>query len=502
MNTNTAQAKTEQTVAPQLLPPTQSVVETLEHKQERLRASTDGLAKAAPDLSAKWVLSPGQRVLGIGVLALLAMSFVLAPALTGQVIVGLITFAYLVSLAYRLVLFGKGVQGEHLQQVSDEEALAVPDAELPAYTVLLPAFREPLIGELLEHLERIDYPRDRLEILVLLEQDDDETVSAARAAKCGDHVRVVLVPPAQPRTKPKACNYGLMESRGEIVTIYDAEDVPDPLQLRRAVVALRRLGPDYACIQAQLGYFNSKQNLLTRWFTVEYGTWFAFLLPGLVSLGAPVPLGGTSNHFRADVLRRVGAWDPHNVTEDADLGIRLARLGYRVGVLESVTLEEANSDAINWVKQRSRWYKGYIQTFLVHTRQLRSVGREIGWRGLLGLFLFVAGTPLLAAVNGCFWALTGMWFLRRSDWISALFPPVVYYAGLICFAFGNAAVLYMNFFTTRRMGRPDLMWSALVMPLYWILMWLAAVKAVVQLVVNPSYWEKTAHGLHLAEATA
>ncbi len=465
---------------------------------ERLRASVSALADAAPEFSAQRVVTAPQAVSGLILIAAWVALALATPLVAAQMLVGVVTVGYVAAVVYRVLLFCRGVGDRHRTRVSDAEAKSVPDAELPPYTVLVPVHREPLIGELLAHLEQLDYPRDRLDVRVLLEADDTETIAAARATTCPPHVILVLVPPAEPRTKPKACNYGLVDARGELVTIYDAEDIPDPLQLRRAVVALRRLGPEYACVQAQLGYFNSTQNVLTRWFTVEYGTWFAYLLPGLIAVGAPVPLGGTSNHFRTDVLRSVGAWDAHNVTEDADLGIRLARLGYAVGVLESVTLEEANSDPINWVKQRSRWYKGYLQTFLVHARRPWATLRDLGWRGTAGLVLFVAGTPCLTALNGFFWALTLMWFTRHPAWLQALFDSWLYYAGLLCFVLGNLAVLYMNVYTTRQLGRPDLLVAALLSPLYWALMTLAATKAAIQLVASPSYWEKTTHGLHLS----
>ena len=204
----------------------------------------------------------------------------------------------------------------------------------------------------------------------------------------------MFVPPAEPRTKPKALNFGLTLARGQLIAVYDAEDDPESLQLRRAVVAMRRLGPEVGCLQAKLSYNNPEQNLITRWFTLEYAMWFTFFLPGLASMGAPIPLGGTSNHFRRGVLRALGGWDPYNVTEDADLGIRMYREGYRVRVLESNTLEEANSDFVNWVKQRSRWYKGYLQTFLVHMRSPRQLRREMGWKGTAHFCVFVGGTPV------------------------------------------------------------------------------------------------------------
>ncbi len=463
-----------------------------------LLEATQGLAERTPELSAQTVLTRPQTALlaVIGVAALVTV--VVWPLTAARIVVGVVTACYLATLVYRVLLFAYGADGRHLVRVSDAKARAVPDADLPRYLVLVPAFHEPHVGDLVGHLADLDYPRDKLDVRLMLEADDHETIAAAEASNLPPHVTVVRVPPSDPRTKPKACNYGLVGSDSDLVTIYDAEDKPEPLQLRRAAVALERLGPEYACVQAQLSYFNSRQNLLTKWFTIEYGMWFAYLLPGLVALGAPVPLGGTSNHFRTKVLRDVGAWDPFNVTEDADLGMRLHRAGHRVGVLDSVTMEEANCDEINWIKQRSRWYKGYLQTFLVHVRQPVAVMRELGWRGLAGLVLFVAGTPALTACNALMWFLTLVWFTARSPWVAALFPAPVYYLGLLCFAFGNAAVLYMNVFATRHMKRPDLLGAALLVLGYWVLMSVAAVKAAVQLVVNPSYWEKTTHGLHKA----
>ncbi|CAM2770569.1 glycosyltransferase family 2 protein [Actinomyces slackii] len=461
-----------------------------------------GLSSQAPAYSARYVLWRWQRLALLAVVVSAVIGLILVPWLTAIIIMTGTTIAYITALGYRLLLFRMGARGGHLTRVTDEEALAVPEAALPSYTVLVPVFKEPLVAELVARLERLDYPRDRLDIRLLLEADDDQTVQAASVLEPRPHLTIVHVPPHQPRTKPKACNFGFLTATGQMCTIYDAEDEPDPLQLRRAVIALHRLGPQYACIQAQLGFYNSRQNLLTRWFTLDYGAWFGTILPGLVALGAPVPLGGTSNHFRSDVLRQVGAWDPWNVTEDADLGLRLHRAGYKVGVLASVTLEEANPDPINWVRQRSRWYKGYLQTFLVHMRQPRLVSRQLGARALAGLIIFVAGTPVLSAINGVLWALTAMWFSANTRVVAELFPAAIYYPGMICLILGNLAVMYMNLFTVRQMDRPDLLLAAVLSPVYWILMWLAAVKAALQLITKPSYWEKTAHGLHQSAGQA
>jgi glycosyltransferase XagB len=360
----------------------------------------------------------------------------------------------------------------------------------------VPAYREPsVIAGLIERLSELEYPPDKLDIRLLLEEDDSETIAAARGASPRPQFKIVRVPDSQPKTKPKACNYGLSTSRGEFVTIYDAEDRPEPLQLRRAIVAFGRLDDSVACLQARLSYYNANQNMLTRWFTIEYGMWFSNLLPGLVSQRGPLPLGGTSNHFRNDVLRRIGGWDPYNVTEDADLGIRLARRGYKTRVLDSITLEEANSDVINWIKQRSRWYKGYMQTWLVHMRHPRALVRELGLPGFIGFNLFIAGTPLLSLINPIFWAMTALWFLIHPPVILALFPAWLYYLSLAVMVAGNVSLFYSWLVSARVDGSPRLVVAGILVPLYWTLMSLAVTKAAVQLVTAPSFWEKTVHGL-------
>lgn len=470
---------------------------------EWLDRSLVGLRQAAPEMSAHTVLSRRQK-LGLIIAGVVLLAAAVANLmLTLQIVVALGTVMYAATLIYRLLLVRRGLQGSHMVRVSDEEALAVPDDQLPVYSVLVPAYREPeVISKIISAITRLNYPADKLDVRLLLEADDEATIAAARASIVDTPITIVLVPPAEPRTKPKACNFGLQSATGDLVTIFDAEDRPEPLQLRRAVVALARLGEDFACVQARLGYFNARQNLVTRWFTIEYGTWFRFLLPGLVSVGAPIPLGGTSNHFRAPLLRALQAWDPYNVTEDADLGIRLARLGYSVGVLDSITEEEANSDFVNWVKQRSRWYKGYLQTWLVHMRRPVAVHRELGVRGALGLHLFVLGTPLTALINPLFWILAVLWFAQKPSGVAELFPPQVYYVALACFILGNAAVVYVNLLTTRVINQPGLLGAALLVPAYWVMMSVAAAKAAYQLALKPSYWEKTSHGLNTEADTA
>jgi LPXTG-site transpeptidase (sortase) family protein len=462
----------------------------------RLEVSRTRLETAAPDLSAQRLMRRRQWLVLAVIGAVVLICLILAPLATAIVFVGLCTVVYLATVVHRVVIMMLSVRGESILMVSDEDARAVPDEDLPIYTVLVPAFREPeVIATLLTHLGALEYPADKLDLKLMLEADDTDTVERALAHPYSDEIDIVLVPPGEPRTKPKALNYGLTLARGEYVTIYDAEDEPDPLQLRRAVVAFDRSPDDVACLQAQLTYRNVNQNIITRWFTIEYLMWFTLFLPGLSITNAPIPLGGTSNHIRRSVIEGLGGWDPFNVTEDADLGVRLHRVGWRCAVLGSVTYEEANSDFVNWMKQRSRWYKGYLQTWLVHLRHPVRLARELGAGGFLQFNLFVGGTPILALLNPLFWALTVLWFLGKFDVIQSLFPAPVYYAGLFCWGVGNLSVLYITVLAARRSERPSLVLAALAVPVYWVMMSLSAIKAAIQLVSAPTFWEKTTHGL-------
>jgi cellulose synthase/poly-beta-1,6-N-acetylglucosamine synthase-like glycosyltransferase len=462
----------------------------------RLEASTSGLADRVPLVSARSLVSKGQRNLFFGLVILFVIGVVISARATFTALTAIFTLIYLTAVLYRIYLFIRSSRTDGLEVVTDEEALSVPEADLPFYTIMIPAYREAsVMGKLIDNIARFDYPVDRLEVLLLVEQDDEETLAVLRDIEPGPAFKLVVVPPGEPRTKPKALNFGLTMARGEVIAIYDVEDTPDILQLRRAAVALARFGPEVACIQAKLSYGNASQNFITRSFTIEYTMWYSFFLPGLSSLHAPIPLGGTSNHFRRTALRALGGWDPYNVTEDCDLGIRMFREGYDVKVLDSVTLEEANSDFVNWVKQRSRWYKGYLQTFLIHLRSPVEVTREIHWKGVGHLSAFVGGTPILAVVNPIFWTLTIVWFVAHPAFLLAIFPAPVYYVGLALWVFGNFLLWYLTVLTARHIDQEGLVVAAMLVPVYWIMMSIAATKAAWQLVVTPSFWEKTTHGL-------
>ena len=472
------------------------------YRQAALESAVNGLRSRTPEMSASVPFTRTQKLIGLLLAIIVVAGLIVSVRVTAFVLVTVMTVVYVLSLADRLLIFRRGlVNGAAV--VPDDVARAIADDDLPTYTVLVPAYNEPeVVGDLIANLEALEYPADKLQILLLLEADDDVTIHAAEQVSQSDAVTVLLVPPADPRTKPKACNYGLHFATGDIVTIYDAEDRPDPLQLRRVAYLFAESDDDVVCVQAKLSFHNPTDNVLTAWFTADYGIWFGYLLPGIMVSRAPIPLGGTSNHFRRSVLSDIGAWDPYNVTEDADLGVRIAASGYRTAVVDSTTLEEANVDAINWVRQRSRWYKGYMQSWLVHARHPRQLIRTIGFVSFYRFTLLIAGTPLIACVNMLFWLLLIVWITGRPEFVPDLFWGPTYYLALVSLIFGNTSVMYMNIIAVREDGHSELFWSTLIVPAYWVMMSVAALKGMYQLLRNPSYWEKTFHGLASDEAAS
>jgi tRNA threonylcarbamoyl adenosine modification protein YjeE len=446
--------------------------------------------------------------------------------------VGLLSLVFAFAIAYRLLALVMGGGAERRDgRAADPEA--APAGGWPSYTVLVPLYREPeIVGQLVGALTTLDYPRDRLQVLVLMEQDDAVTLAAFQARPLPPWMRLVVVPEGRPKTKPRACNHGLALATGDLLVIYDAEDRPEPDQLKQAALAFADAPARMACLQAQLAFRNHDTNLLTRWFTIEYNVWFRRYLRGLERLGCPVPLGGTSNHFRTAVLREVGGWDPFNVTEDCDLGVRLHLRGHRTGLLASVTWEEAVGHVGAWIKQRTRWLKGYYATHLVWWRTPVATAWRLGPAGLPGFAAAVTLVPVLAALALPLWGLelaylatlardwavlgADPWLLltRRGDeelwaqrwswplaWTGPDEDPVLS-GWSVAFAITSAALTAANLIfiavallAGRRPGQHGLIGAALLVPFYWVLQGLAAWRALWHLMVKPHRWEKTTHGV-------
>ncbi len=468
------------------------------HASRDVDSAANELRSSRPQDSAERVLSQRQRVVFSVAVVVGLLCLVIWPIGTIVAFNIAAILLYTAVVAYRFRLVSHSLDHEMELPVSDEEVDALDERDLPVYTILVPLYREPqMIPHLVESISALDYPPTRLDVQILLESDDEETPRVIEELRLPPHFRVVTVPDRMPKTKPKACNYGLIQARGKHVVIFDAEDEPEPDQLKKAIVAFSKADPSTVCIQCKLNYYNQDQNLLTRWFTTEYSLWFDLMLPGLDASSAPIPLGGTSNHFITERLVEVGAWDPFNVTEDADLGIRLHKAGYKTAVVDSTTYEEANSELVNWIRQRSRWVKGYIQTWLVQMRHPLRLRRELGWRGWVSFQLTVGGTAAVFLLNPIYWLLTTVWLLTEADVIRSGFPGLLFYAGGLGFYIGNFLLAYMAAAAASRRGYHGLVKYAMLIPIYWVLMSIGAWKGFIQLFTKPFYWEKTEHGLHL-----
>ena len=367
---------------------------------------------------------------------------------------------------------------------------------LPRVSVLVPLYREKRIASaLIKRLSRLTYPKALLDVVLVLEAKDKITRDTIRNTSLPPWISVIEVPnDGTITTKPRALNYALDFCKGSIVGVWDAEDAPAPDQVERVVSRFHAAPPDVACLQGRLDYYNSKTNWISRCFTIEYATWWRIILPGLSRLGFVVPLGGTTLFFRRNVLDRLGAWDAHNVTEDADLGVRLAREGYQTELLPTVTREEANCRALPWVRQRSRWLKGFLITYLVHMRYPLRLLNDLGWWRFLGVqILFLATFAQFAAIP-----------LLWSFWL-----PVAGIPHPVSTLFGFEILFWLGlFFITAEflnivigmvaVSGPDhrhlLRW-VLTMPLYFTMGAFAAYKALFEMIVTPFYWDKTEHGV-------
>lgn len=366
---------------------------------------------------------------------------------------------------------------------------------LPVISILVPLFREPEIaGRLIQRLSALSYPKERLEVCLITEADDAVTQAAIGRAILPWWMRVVEVPAGPLKTKPRALNYAMGLCRGEVIGIYDAEDAPEPDQLQQVAAGFAAAPPDVVCLQGSLDYYNAHQNWLSRLFTIEYATWFRLVLPGLARLGLVVPLGGTTLFFRRAALETIGGWDAWNVTEDADLGVRLARHGWRTELVHTVTGEEANCHVWPWIRQRSRWLKGYAMTWATHMRHPVVLWRELGPRQFWGVQLLFLGTLsqyLLAPLLWSFWSLPiglGHPLVPLFGWTMMLAFGVMFF----CAEAINLAAALIALRATRH--RRLAIW-VLAMHLYFPLGTIAAWRALAQTVTRPFYWDKTMHGL-------
>ncbi len=457
---------------------------------ELAREAVLGLHSRCPDLSAAERGSRSLRVFA-GLIAAAALVLgLISPAWLLLAMEGFLGTAFLAWIGLRLRAC--------FVRPDEIEPLRVPERALPVYTIVVPLYREArIVPRLVAALRRLDYPLEKLDIKLVVEADDPDTRYAIARLRLGAPFEEIVAPRAGPRTKPKALAAALPFARGSFLVVYDAEDEPDSDQLRKALAAFRGAPQSLACMQARLTIDNASDNWITRHYAAEYAALFDVFLPSLAHMRLPIPLGGTSNHFRTEVLRRVGGWDPFNVTEDTDIGIRLVRFGYRIGTIDSATYEEAPAKFMPWLRQRTRWFKGWVQTFLVHMRAPRRLLRELGLRGFLAFQLLVGGTVLAALVHPFF---LGLVFYDAGTGVFSV-PSEMTPEGLrrglalTVLAAGYAGSALIGLIGLKRRQLLRLAPVLVTIPFYWLLLSLAAWRALFQFLLAPYKWEKTEHGL-------
>ena len=454
------------------------------------------LSHRRPDWSAAQPMTRFQKTGTAVLLSMLSVVFVCYPLKTVQTLIAVCTVFYVVVTLYKFIVIRASLSPAAILKFSAQEISAQEPREWPLFSILVPMYKEPeTVKQLVASLAAMDYPVNKKDVQILLEADDAVTLAAARALSLPTGFRVTEIPESFPRTKPKACNIGLRLAQGEYLVIYDAEDLPEKDQLKKAVMAFEASPANVACVQSRLNYYNPRQNVLTRWFTAEYSAWFDLQLPGLAALGAVIPLGGTSNHFKTKILQELMGWDAYNVTEDCDLGVRLGRAGYATRMLETTTWEEACSSLGFWIKQRTRWQKGYIQTWFVHMRNPLTLSKELGFVNFLHYHLLIGGVVFSALVNPFFWLMALVWFVFRPEGVAQLFPGPIFAAGAACLFLGNFVFVYINLLGCCKRKNDDLMVWALLTPVYWVMMSYSGWRAFVQFFRAPFVWEKMQHGL-------
>ena len=446
----------------------------------------EALGRLPEGLSARrrmsWAQAAAAVAIAVGALAL--------AAVRGEILsAGLVASLWLMFLA-AIVLRSLATVAEGLAGPPPP----LSDEELPLYTVIVALYREAeVVPGLVRALDALDYPRAKLDIKIVVERRDRETLSRLVALELPARYEIIVAPPGEPNTKPRALDVALAEARGDLVVVYDAEDEPAPDQLRLAAARFAAQS-DLDCLQARLAVKNGDASWLAKHFSVEYAALFDLINPGLCALGLPIALGGSSNHFRRDSLQAAGGWDEWNVAEDADLGIRLARFGYRVASLDSDTFEEAPHEFMNWFRQRTRWQKGWMQTFLTHSREPSRFVRDLGLSRAAAAAILVFGS----VISALFWPAYAVDVARRllaaGDGVPSLAREAADVLVYLLALAGVWAILAPALVAARQRAVSLPFKMLVLLPAYYVLVSAAAWAAIVELILRPHHWAKTAHG--------
>ena len=430
--------------------------------------------------------------------ALVALTSTFAPAITFLVFALWGTLTLIANMALKLTTAILFLHRGALASFKYKNRAT--DTALPKISIMVPLLKESaIVSHLLTHLRQLDYPKNLLQVILVMERDDITTAKTLAGTKLPPWITAIDVPRGTIKTKPRALNYALDHCRGSIIGVYDAEDAPEPDQLRKVARRFAESDEKLACVQGTLDFYNSRTNWLSRCFTIEYATWFRIVLPGLARLKLPVPLGGTTLFFRRHILEELGGWDAHNVMEDADIGIRLTRFGYHTELLPTVTLEEANCGGWLWVRQRSRWLKGYAVTWAVHMRTPKTLLRDLGLWQFFGVQLLFAGTLsqfLLAPLLWTFW----LAFFALPHPLTGFIPSWGFYTLGGIYLMSEVINIIVGMLSCNQTKHRHLLKWVPSLHFYFPLGSMAAYKGFLELLYKPFYWGKTAHGVSLASA--
>ncbi len=427
-----------------------------------------------------------------------ALSLVSLRVLTGmpyvRIIALIISVFYIFVVLFKVVMMIASIR-EEPHEYSPDEIRAVADSDLPVMTILIPLYKEhTLIPQIFKYLSEFDYPPEKLDIIFILEETDKETAEAFLAQNPPSHFKALLSPDVQPKTKPKAMNVAFRQAKGEYIVIYDAEILPEADQLKKAYLTLKD-HPDVNYLHAKFDVYNLRCNWITRLYAAELTYFYHHFMPGVVCLGFPVPISGHTVFFRRTAIEAVGAWDPYNVAEDCDIGIRLFRHGFGSGMmLESHSWEQSTATIPTWVRQRTRWVQGFIQTTLVQLRYPLLLKKQLKtWRNFCAFLLFVPGNVVQNILNIVQWCLFILWYTTSAPFIQLAYTGPTLYISMVCFVAGN---FILTFFWMYGLFSRKHYWTvfwAVLTPIYWVMLGIATIRATYHLFLHPYKWDKTQH---------
>jgi len=447
-----------------------------------------GLVRAFPFGNAHLDLPLTGRIAFVALLAAIVLMALIVPFAHHAMLTVIFTLILVTPSAFRVWAALTAARNTPI-----DTDILLSDAHLPIYSVLIPLRDEAhMVPQIVAAMKAFDYPKEKLDILFVVESESTATIEAVNRGMEPGYMDMIVVPRGGPATKPKAINFALPIARGDHVVVFDAEDRPDPGQLRKAASLFAQF-PAYDCLQAELVIENAETNFLTRMFAAEYAGHFGLLLPALARLEMPLPLGGTSNHFRLSTLRRIGAWDSFNVTEDADLGIRLARLDRQVKSFASYTYETAPTTLGVWVRQRTRWQKGWMQTLIVHGSRPVRLWRTLGATKFAAFWIFVGSMVFSTAIHGPFFMLVAailIWELA-----TLVGPSTGTLLNIVLLFLGYMGAAAAGTIGLARLNRSAMSPILIGLPIHWLLCWLAVFLAAIELIHRPFYWAKTAHSV-------